>query len=248
MFSRVSDSGGVKTFTFIGALLLSPVSLAFVLPIASTNLPAPAKINVTAVEDVSSGDTIKPITVDYPDEESIFPPDMAPPTFLRDGAEEATSWQIDLVFADGSPNVRITTSGEHFQIGEIDERCVAPSNQRPILSTQLAATRTWVPGDATWASLKKHAKEVPATITFTGLREKLPVSRGKVSLQISKDPVGAPIFYRDVPLMPTEGDKNAIKPIDPKAMPLIAWRLRYVGEPSFADRPAHLRQLSFFFE
>jgi hypothetical protein len=66
MFSRVSDSGGVKTFTFIAALLLSLVSLAFVLPTASTNLPAPAKINVTAVEGVSSGDTLKPITMTLP--------------------------------------------------------------------------------------------------------------------------------------------------------------------------------------
>ena len=56
------------------------------------------------------------------------------------------------------------------------------------------------------------------------------VSRGEVSLQTSTDPVGAPIFYRDVPLMPSETEKGVIKPLDESAIPLIAWRLRNVGE------------------
>ena len=46
------------------------------------------------------------------------------------------------------------------------------------------------------------------------------------------DPVGAPIFYRDVPLMPSEGEKGVIKPLDQKLVPLIAWRLRNVAETS----------------
>ncbi len=49
-------------------------------------------------------------------------------------------------------------------------------------------------------------------------------------LRTSKDPVGAPIFYRDVPLMPSKQEDGVIKPLDSRAVPLIAWRLRDVSE------------------
>ena len=45
------------------------------------------------------------------------------------------------------------------------------------------------------------------------------------------DPVGAPIFYRDVPLMPSELQKGVIKPLAQSALPLLAWRLRNIAEP-----------------
>jgi len=52
------------------------------------------------------------ITVDYPVEGSIFPPDFTPPTFLwRDAAASATSWAIDVAFADDRPAVRVRAPG-----------------------------------------------------------------------------------------------------------------------------------------
>ena len=48
----------------------------------------------------------------------------------------------------------------------------------------------------------------------------------------SADPVGAPIFYRDVPLMPSETEKGVIKPLAAGAIPLIAWRVKSVSEPT----------------
>ena len=56
------------------------------------------------------------------------------------------------------------------------------------------------------------------------------MSQGAIHFQTSKDPVGAPIFYRDVPLMPSESEKGVIKPLAQAAVPLIAWRLRNIGE------------------
>jgi tetratricopeptide (TPR) repeat protein len=156
---------------------------------------------------------------------------MTPPAFLwRDAAEDATAWQIDVIFADRSAGMHVTASGERFHVGEIDERCIAPSNELPSQTPQLAATRVWRPDAETWGSIRKHAVQLPATITFTGFRGKEPVSRGRVAIRISKDPVGAPIFYRDVPLMPSEGVKGVVKPLDDDALPLIAWRLRNVSE------------------
>jgi tetratricopeptide (TPR) repeat protein len=231
VFARVGTRRSwFEVFAIVfAALVLTELSSALRGP--STNFRVVAQLGSPELNSSKSGTKLKRIIVDYPEEESVFPPDMAPPTFLwRDTAEEAMAWQIDIVFADGSTAVHTTSRGELFQIGEIDEHCVAPSNERPTLTPQLAATRTWIPDDETWRSLKRHATGIPVTITFTGFRESHPVSHGKITIQISKDPVGAPIFYRDVPLMPTEGDKNAIKPLDPDAVPLIAWRLRYVGE------------------
>ena len=56
--------------------------------------------------------------------------------------------------------------------------------------------------------------------------------RVSVNIQTSTDPVGAPIFYRDVPLIPTppdQGERGVIKPLPDSVLPKIKWRLRYVS-------------------
>jgi tetratricopeptide (TPR) repeat protein len=175
-----------------------------------------------------------PITIDYPAEGSIFPPEITAPTFLwRDADENVTMWLIDVAFADRSPHIQVKSLGDRMRIGEIDPRCATETNQ-PVLTPQQAATHTWTPEAGAWASIKKHSVKRPATVTITGFRDealKQAVSRGQVTIQTSKDPVGAPIFYRDVPLMPSEGEKGLIKPLPQSAIGLIKWRLRNVGEP-----------------
>jgi tetratricopeptide (TPR) repeat protein len=51
-----------------------------------------------------------------------------------------------------------------------------------------------------------------------------------MQMYVSPDPVNAPIFYRDVPLMPSETEKGFIKPLAASAVPLIAWRMRNVAD------------------
>jgi len=175
------------------------------------------------------------LTIDYPEDSSIFPPDFAPPTFIwRDPQPAAAIWQISIVFSDGEP-IQVATRGEPFTTGEIDPRCVAPSNQLPSLTAQQAASRTWRPSPEIWAELKRRSTANPATITITGFPTPAfaqPLSSGRITLSTSVDPVGAPIFYRDVPLMPTEVEKGVIKPIIPSAIPFISWRLRDVAAPA----------------
>jgi tetratricopeptide (TPR) repeat protein len=176
------------------------------------------------------------IAIDYPAEGSIFPPDMAAPTFLwRDASEGAAAWSIEVAFSDGSAGITVRTRGERVRIGEIDPRVIAETNELPKLTPQQAAEQSWKPDAETWAAIKKHSAERPATVTISGFGEKdsrQAVSRGRVAIKTSKDPVGAPIFYRDVPLMPSELEKGVIKPLPANAMPLVAWRLRNVGESS----------------
>ncbi|HUV69986.1 MAG TPA: hypothetical protein VMW15_10020, partial [Terracidiphilus sp.] len=72
------------------------------------------------------------ITIDYPQNGSIFPPGITPPTFIwRDSA--ATSWQIAVSFADKAPALHARSSGVRMHIGAIDPQCVAPSNKLPKL-------------------------------------------------------------------------------------------------------------------
>ena len=173
------------------------------------------------------------IIVDYPGDRSIFPPDFAPPTFLwRDPAGTSTSWRIDVSFADGSPALRVIPAGERMRIGDIDPRCVGPTNELPKLTAEQAAARTWKPDASTWAAMTKGSVRKPAVVTITGLQNDRPTSRGSVTIRTSEDPVGAPVFFRDVPLMPAEVEKGVIKPLPKSALPLVAWRLRYMNETS----------------
>jgi tetratricopeptide (TPR) repeat protein len=171
------------------------------------------------------------LTIDYPNQGSLFPPDIAAPTFLwRDATPNLTGWQIEVAFADGLP-IRVQSKGELMRVGEIDERAIAPTNKLPELTPQQAVSHTWTPDAATWAAIKLRSVEHAATVAISGIAGGRPVSRGEVAIRTSIDPVGAPIFYRDVPLAPSETEKGIIKPLAPGAIPLIAWRLRNIAEP-----------------
>jgi Flp pilus assembly protein TadD len=175
-----------------------------------------------------------PITIDYPAEGSVFPPEFPAPTWLwRDAEDQAISWEINTTFSDGTPALRAVSVGERMRIGESDPRAVAPTNEPPALTPKQAAAHTWTPDAATWAAIKEHSVGRPATVAITGYRggdSKTIVSRGQASIQTSRDPVGAPIFYRDVPLMPSENEKGVIKPLALQAVPFVAWRLRNVAD------------------
>ena len=183
---------------------------------------------------VLAADQPAPITIDYPENASIFPPEIVAPAFLwRDASAGARLWRIDVAFGDGLPGIAAVSGGERLRIGEIDPRCVSDNNEPPRLTGQQAASWTWKPDAQTWAAIKKRSVSRPATVTITGFlnqQTKQPLSRGSLTLETSQDPVGAPIFYRDVPLMPSATEKGIIKPLDQSKLPLIGWRLRYVGE------------------
>jgi tetratricopeptide (TPR) repeat protein len=184
---------------------------------ASANLPA-------------AGQTLSPISVDYPADGSIFPPGITPPTFLwRDAA--ATSWKIDIAFADASPQIHFFSKGERLHIGAIDQECVTSNNQLPQLTPQQAASWAWTPEPAMWSAMQSHSTGQPATMTITGFRNRTnPSSQARFKFTTSPDPVGAPIFYRDVPLMPTEGANGTVQPLAPSAIHLIHWRLRDIRQ------------------
>jgi tetratricopeptide (TPR) repeat protein len=174
------------------------------------------------------------LKIDYPAPDSIFPSDISAPTFIWHGPDETvTVWRIEVSFDQDSKPIKIESAGGKLQVGEIDQRCISDTNKLPILTPELASAHTWQPDENLWEKIKTKSTERTATLKLSGFssrHSKEPVSQGWITFKTSSDPVGAPIFYRDVPLMPSESAKGVIKPLAPSALPLIAWRLRNVAE------------------
>ncbi len=175
------------------------------------------------------------ITIDYPLDGSVFPPEITPPTILwRDASPTAKHWVVVVSFAGHASEIRVEVPGEMMRPGELDPQA-GPPNELTALTPQQAVTHTWRPDSDTWEKIKRQSVKSPATITIIGFADdgsQLPVSGGSVNISTSVDPVGAPIFYRDVPLMLwPKGQKGSIQPLPPFAIPLIKWKLRNIGDP-----------------
>lgn len=173
------------------------------------------------------------ITVDYPLGGSVFPPDIVAPTFLwHDASGNADRWLIDVAMKDGSSRIRVVAACGPPPKARIDPRCLGPTNKAYEPTEYQASAVSWRPTGSVWEAIKANAAGKPARVTVFGLGgdgADTVLSRGSVTLHVSADPVGAPIFYRDVPLMPNVGEKGVIKPLANALLPLIAWRLKDVS-------------------
>jgi Flp pilus assembly protein TadD len=175
------------------------------------------------------------IAVAYPLEGSVFPPEFPPPSIeWQDPSPRARVWKIEVAFGVGTPTaLRAISNGEPPRIGEIDPRAVGPTNKPPELTPEQASMHTWRPDAATWDAIKQRSVDRPAVISIAGYEHETAtsaVSVGRLTVSTSRDPVGAPVFFRDVPLMPSKTERGVIKPLDQKFVPLINWSVRNVGE------------------
>lgn len=176
------------------------------------------------------------LIIDYPSQGSIFPPDMIPPLFQwRDRSPNATVWRVEIHFAERTPKIAVWSAGEKMQIGETDETLVG--YVPPTLTPEQSEAHTWRPDQKTWDIIKSHSVREPATVIISGYSSKdapQPVSAGQIEIQTSVDPVGAPILYRDVPLLPAtkeQIERGVIKPLPDSVLPDIKWELRYISNP-----------------
>ena len=181
-------------------------------------------------------ETLPSITVDYPPDRAIFPPEFTPPLFVwSDSNPSARFWRIKITFGRQIPAIEAESRGELPPVGPIDEDCAKGGAVPPQLPPDERAGHSWRPDPATWVAIKHGSVNRPALVTITGFPDEAStqaVSRGEVRIETSSDPVGAPIFFRDVPLFgTTEASKGNIAPVPADKMHLIAWRLRFVSEP-----------------
>ncbi len=150
--------------------------------------------------------TVSDVLIQYPYDNALFPPEIAAPMFKWDDRESgAKTWEITIEFEDGSPPI------------------VAESDMTE-----------WSPDIDTWESIKQASLEKNTTVTISGIEKSLlgqlfsmnkTLSTNSITISTSADSVGAPIFYRDVPL-----------PFDfaREKMELIQWRLGDISKP---ERP-----------
>jgi hypothetical protein len=180
----------------------------------------------------SRSQSAAPITIDYPTDRSIFPPELPPPTFLwRDAEAGATHWRIEVEFAGGAPRLQVKSSGERLQVGEIDPRCVGavPPTSRRNKPRRIPGSPIPRRGRPSRTVPRPAPPRSPSPDSRTRANP-APFRAAASPSTTSEDPVGAPIFYRDVPLIPSPTVKGVIKPLPPFAIGLIEWRLRNVGE------------------
>jgi len=111
------------------------------------------------------------LTVQYPLDGTLFPPDICAPTFRwKDDNGRCDTWLVSIEFEGGAE--RINT---------------------------LARQSDWTPDPALWETIKKQSVQKQAKATIIGVNGKSPkeiLSASRISIKTSADPVGAPIFYR----------------------------------------------------
>ena len=146
------------------------------------------------------------LSIKYPYNNTLFPPEIAPALFCwEDSTSGADRWNLNIEFEDGG---------------------------KPI--TGYSDSMKWIPSKDIWEAVIKRSFEKQATVTIRGVKKSFigkilsrnkSVSENSITISTSADSVGAPIFYRDVPL-----------PFDfaREKMELIQWRM---GDVSKSERP-----------
>jgi tetratricopeptide (TPR) repeat protein len=243
---QVISSGSLRRVR----LLALGVPAVVVLLLSLCLLPRGPEARTRPDQKTAAANDAATVSIVYPENDSIFPPGMTAPTVLWRDDSGAEEWRISVQFADGAAAIEATVPGVHPHPGPIDERCVAPTNKPPAMTANLAGAWSWKPDAATWATIQQHSVKSAATIHVAGLRGGTKASLpGRVRISTSTDTINAPIFYRDVPLMPTQNTDGVVQPLPASAVHLINWRIRDIREPEshtvLTDTPTCLNCHSF---
>ena len=197
---------------------------------AKEPVAVPAYLKAVPMEAITSG-----ISIDVPLNNTIYPPDIIPPQFAwRDDNPKVTVWRIEIFFGEKVRPIQSWSAGEKMQVGPLDETLTG--YVPPTLTIEQAADHTWRPDPKTWEEINRRSAGQPARVVISGYasqRSRGPVSHAEAIISTSKDPVGAPLFYRDVPLIPPNPEteqRGVIKPLPDSVLPKIRWDLRYINQ------------------
>jgi tetratricopeptide (TPR) repeat protein len=137
------------------------------------------------------------LTIEYPVDETLFPADMCAPTFVwRDENGGSSAWVVSVGFAGGAKGIN-----------------------------RLVRQQEWTPIAAEWEAIRRESTGRQASITVLGVGEGTAgsiLSSGGIRIETSGDPVGAPIFYREVNLPFVDAVKDPSR---------IRWRFGTVSDP-----------------
>jgi len=167
------------------------------------------------------------IAVDYPLDGATFPPDFpAPLVTWQEPSGEANAWLVNVTLPGRDGRFCVVTSGDARPPAPETppaERPQAARDYKP--DPRVAGAKRWRPNRMVWDAIQRSSQAGPATVKIVGYEASAPdrpLSRGSFSLTTSFDPVGAPVFYRDVPLPFLHAFKNPTE---------IRWRLGDVTRP-----------------
>jgi len=137
------------------------------------------------------------LTIHYPLDETLFPPEIVPPTFQwKDSNSKSNMWLVSIRFQDGDASMNIITHKSE-----------------------------WTPEQEQSDTIKKQSLQQNAQVTILGIRHWISsriLSAGLITIKTSKDPVGAPLFFREVNLPFIDAVK------DPSN---IRWRFGDISSP-----------------
>lgn len=111
------------------------------------------------------------LTIQFPLDNSLFPPEIAPTTVRWADTTGAQQWFV-----------------------------VVAKAPKKVLYSTISKDLYWQPDSLLWQTMKKCGLAEPVTVSVLGIRGNKIVSGAECSFQTSADSVGAPIFYRAVPL------------------------------------------------
>ena len=143
-------------------------------------------------EDVEYGR----LTIGYPLDETVFPPEIAAPTFRWNDNSGSDMWLVSISFQDDKGGMNV-----------------------------LANESRWTPEQEQWELIKQRSLEQDALVTILGVDEQSTAkitSAGRIKIRTSKDPVGAPLFYREVNLPFVDAVKDPSR---------IRWRFGDISSP-----------------
>jgi tetratricopeptide (TPR) repeat protein len=115
------------------------------------------------------------LTLNYPADGTLFPPEIVPPTFRwEDSRDDSDTWLVTIKFQDDQQRM---------------DSCVRATS--------------WAPSDEQWETIKDRSLGKSATVTILGVSHNAPqriLSAASITISTCKDAVGAPVFYREVVL------------------------------------------------
>jgi len=122
------------------------------------------------------------LMISYPQDETLFPPEIVPPKFRWDDNSGSDAWLISISFQDDEGSINVLTNESN-----------------------------WIPERRQWQNIKKRSVEKDAKVAILGIKRGMStkiLSAGRIRIRTSKDRVDAPIFYREVNLPFVEAVKD----------------------------------------
>jgi len=180
-------------YLIVGIGILAVIVTAGIFVVCYKSVPEPDDL----LERFRDGAEYDALTIHYPLDETLFPPEIVPPTFQwEDGNSKSNMWLLSISFQDSDVPMNIITRESE-----------------------------WKPRQQQWETIKKRSLEQDAQVTILGIRHLVSsriLSSGQITIRTSKDPVGAPLFYREVNLPFIDAVK------DPSN---IRWRFGSISSP-----------------